>query len=111
MSGMADQDDVIAHFVMPFGLAMDLADQWAGGVEIKHGAPFGFGWHDFGDAMGGTDDRCVGWHLVQLIDENRAALFQPLDDKAIMDDLVTHIARGAVFFERPLDDLNGAVDA
>jgi hypothetical protein len=56
--------------------------------------------------------RPPGWsgNLVQLLDEDGALLFQGFDHMTIVDDLVAHIDRRAVALERPLDDLDGAVD-
>ena len=49
--------------------------------------------------------------LVELLDEDRALGLKPLHDIAIVDDLVAHIDRRAIGFQRPHDDLDGAVDA
>ena len=52
MAGMADEKDVAAGLDQPLGLAMDLADQGAGGVEkIKAAVPRGGG-HRLGHAVG-----------------------------------------------------------
>jgi hypothetical protein len=46
-------------------------------------------------------------YLIQLFDEDRTDLFQPLHDKTIVHDLVTHIDRCAVFFDGQPDDADG----
>ena len=61
--------------------------------------------------MGRKDHRPVVGNLVELIDEHRAELAQPIDDEAVVDDLVTHIDRRAEPLDRQLDDLDRAVDA
>ena len=107
---MADQQDQPPRREMPLGLAVHLADQRAGGVEIDHVAALRFGRHRFRHAMGGEHDRCVRRYLVQLLDEDRAFSLQRFDDEAVMHDLVAHIDRRAKLLQRPLDDLDGAID-
>ncbi len=108
---MADEDDVPVLFDLAFGLTMDLADERASGVDIEHFAPVRLGRNGFGHAMGAEHDRGAIGHLVQLLDEDRALLTQRIDDVAVVDDLVADIDRRAVFFERPLHDLDRAVDS
>ena len=57
------------------------------------------------------DHRPVVGHFVELVDEDRAEIAQPLDHEAIMDDLVADIDRRAESLERELDDLDRAIDA
>ena len=52
-----------------------------------------------------------GIELVELLDEDRAALAQLGDDVLVVDDLLAHVDRRAVELERALDGLDGAVDA
>ena len=49
-------------------------------------------------------------HLVDFVDKVRALGAQPLDDVAVVHDLVADIDRRAVFFERALDDLDRPFD-
>jgi len=49
--------------------------------------------------------------LVEFIDKDSAKATQPLDDKAIVDDLVPNIDRRAEALERELYDLDSAVNA
>ena len=56
----------------PLGLAMDLGDERAGGVEIVEAALLGLGRHRLGHAVGREDHRHAVGHLVQLGDEDRA---------------------------------------
>jgi hypothetical protein len=56
--------------------------------------------------MGAEDGNAAGRDLVELVDEMRALGAQPLDDVAVVHDLVAHIDRRTVFLDRPLDDLD-----
>ena len=49
-------------------------------------------------------------YLVQLLDENRPKPAQPVDDEAVVDDLVPDIDRRAEPLDRQLDDLDRPVD-
>ena len=49
--------------------------------------------------------------VVELVDEDRAALAQLLHDVLVVHDLLAHVDRRAVELERALDGLHGAVDA
>ena len=60
--------------------------------------------------MGAEDGMRPGRHLGQLLDETRTHPLQPLDDMAVVDDLMAHIDRGAVEREGPLDDVDGTND-
>ena len=109
VAGMADQQEVAAARRVVLGLAVDLADQRAGGVEVEELPPRRLGRHALGHAVGGEHHRRVVRHLVQLLDENGALALQALHHEAVVDDLVAHIDRGAVLADRLLDDLDGAV--
>ena len=62
------------------------------------------------DAVGGEDRRrALRDRVVELVDEDRAALAQLLDDVLVVDDLLAHVDRRAVELERALDGLHGAV--
>ena len=62
--------------------------------------------------MGGEDgDRALGDRVVELLDEDRAALAQLLDHVLVVDDLLADVDRRAVQLERALDGLHGPVDA
>jgi hypothetical protein len=56
------------------------------------------------------DGRALG-HLVDLLDEDRAASLEVGDDVGVVDDLLAHVDAGAVALERLLDDLHRALDA
>ena len=67
--------------------------------------------HARGDAVGREDDHLALGHLGLLVDEDRAALRQLLDDVLVVDDLLAHVDRRAVQVERVLDRLHGTIDA
>src|SRR3974390_3371985 len=98
--------------MMALRLDMDLGDKRAGGVEIEEIAP-GRGRQDrFGHPVGREDDRCIGVrYFVQFFYKYGALGFQGFHYVAVMDDLMAHIDWRAIFGERELDDLNGAINA
>ena len=108
---MADEQDVAAVGDQPLGLAVDLGHQRAGGIDEGEAAVLRRGRNRLGHAMGRKDHRPVVGHLVELVDEHRAHRRQPVDDEAVVDDLVADIDRRAEPLERELDDLDRAVDA
>ena len=62
--------------------------------------------------MRGEDgDRALGDRVVELVDEDRAALAQGLDHVLVVDDLLAHVDRRAVQVERVLDGLHRTIDA
>src|SRR6185295_15085180 len=64
------------------------------------------------DAMGGEDgDRALGDRVLQLVDEDRAALAQRGHDVLVVDDLLADVDRRAVQLERALDRLHRPVHA
>ncbi len=98
--------------MMPLGLDMDLGDQRTGGVEIEQVAPARGLRHRFRHPVGGKDHGRVGIRdFVQFFDEDGALGPERFHHEAVMDDLVAHIDRRAIFGERQLDDLDGTVDA
>ncbi|MOA36210.1 hypothetical protein D3C78_1577190 [compost metagenome] len=58
-----------------------------------------------------VDQGGAGWHVLQLLDEDGALVAQVVDHEAVMHHLVADIDRGAVDFQRSLDDGDGTVDA
>ena len=96
---------------MTFRLAMNLGDQRAGRVDIDHLPAFRLCRDGFGDAVGGEDDRTVVRRFVKFVDEDRALGFQRFDDELVVDDFMPDIDRGAVPFQRLLDNQDGPVDA
>jgi hypothetical protein len=50
-------------------------------------------------------------HFGQFLDEYRALGLEVVDDEGVVHDFVAHVDRRAEFFQRALDDGDGAVDA
>jgi hypothetical protein len=62
----------------------------------------------------GEDHRPVGIlsrDLVEFLDKDRAFRLQTVDDEFVVNDLMAHIDRAAVFLQGQFDDLYGPVDA
>ena len=112
MAGMADEQDVAARprsAARPGGGPWRPAGRWrrrsrGRGRARRPGTDLGT------PCAEKTTGRSSG-HLVELVDEHRAQVAQPVDDEAVVDDLVADIDRRAEPLERQLDDLDGAVDA
>ena len=112
VAGVADEDDRVALGGELLRLHVDLGDERAGGVEREEVALLGVGVDGRGDAVGGEDGgRALGDRVVELLDEDRAALAQLGHDVLVVDDLLAHVDRRAVELERALDGLDGAIDA
>ena len=91
---------------------MDLGDERARRVDRLQAAALGLGVDGRRDAVGGEDgDGALGDRVVELVDEDRAALAQLGDDVLVVHDLLADVDRRAVQLERALDGLDGAVDA
>ena len=108
---MAHQDDVVVFLREAHGLAVHLGHERAGRVnrgEVAGGSGLVDG---RGDAVRGEDDAGTLGHLVGLLDEDRAALSQRLDDELVVDDLLAHVHGRTVELEGLFDDVDGAVHA
>ena len=114
VAGVADHQDVAllgaAAGEVPLGLAVHLADQGAGRVEIHEVAAFSLGRDGFRDAMGGKHDGGVGGNFIQLFDEHGALGFQAFDDGTVVDDFMTYVDGLAVAAKGFLHNADGAVD-
>ena len=111
MAGVADQHHAAPGAAQPRDFHVHLGHQRAGGVEhlerasgrlLAHGLRHPVRAEDHGGAIG---------YLVQVLDEDRAIGAQLLDHVAVVHDLVAHVDRRALGFQRALDDGDGAVDA
>ncbi len=109
---VADEDDGVALGGELERLAVDLGHQRAGGVDRAQPAAVGLGVDRRRHAVGAEDGhRALGDRVVELLDEDRPALAQLLDDVLVVHDLLAHVHRRAVELERVLDRLHGPVDA
>ncbi len=108
---MADQHDRVALRGELLGLDVDLRDERAGGVDRRERALRRLCVDGGRDAVRGEDRRrALGDALVDLVDEDRAAVAQLLDDVLVVDDLLAHIDGRTVQLQRAFDRLHGAVD-
>ena len=92
-------------------LGVHLGDQRAGRVDHRQAALARDFLDPLGHAVRAEHGHRARRDFVQLVDEHGAARAQVLDDMAVVDDLVAHIDRRPVFLQRPLDDLDRALDA
>ena len=89
---------------------MHLRDQRAGGVDHRQPAGASAFFDRAGDAMRTEDRDAAGRDLVNLVDEMRSFGAQTIDNVTVMDDLMTDVNRGPIFFERSFDDLDCPFD-
>jgi hypothetical protein len=90
-------------------LDVDLADQWAGGVDIDHFATDRFRRYGFGHAVGRKNDGAIIGALIEFFDKDCPFVAQTIDDKLIVDDFVPDKDRRPPFFQCHFDNLYGAV--
>ena len=110
MPFMPDHDHLQPIVGMARRFDVDLADQWASGID-KHHLAFGRRrrnrlWH----TVRGKDDGAVIGAFIQLFDKDRTFVTQIVDHKFVVNDLVAHIDRRPPFAQRHLDDLDRAID-
>ena len=108
---VADQQDVVVVVGEPLRLVVHLGHQRAGRVDGLQPALGGLDVHRRRDAVGGEDHGRALGHLVELLDEDRAARLEVGDDVLVVHDLLAHVDRRAVEVERLLDGDDRAVDA
>ena len=112
VAAMADEHDRVALGRELLRLDMDLRHQRARRVDRRQAALGRLRVHRRRHPVRGEDGRRARRdRVVDLVDEDRAALTQLLDDMLVVDDLLAHIDRRAVQLERALDGLHGTVDA
>ena len=92
-------------------LAVDLGDERAGRVDHAQIAVLGLAFDRARHAMRAKDGDAAGRDLGQIVYEARALGAQPLHHVAVVDDLVAHIDRRAIFLDRAFHDLDGALDS
>jgi hypothetical protein len=64
-----------------------------------------------GRRRGPENHDAIVRHLVEFLDEDRAALAQVVDHEAVVHDLVAHVDRRAEDLQRAVDDIDRPVDA
>ena len=108
---MADQEHPVVPRREVTHLAVHLGDERAGGVDRLQATVDRVLTNVRRDAVGGEDHATPGGHLVELLDEHRAAPGQVGDDVRVVDDVAADVDRRAVPLERPLDDGDRSFDA
>ena len=106
---VADQQDVVVVAREPPGLVVHLGDQRAGGVDGVQIPLGGLDVHRRRDAVRGEDHDGALGNLAGLLDEHRACLLQRVDHMPVVHDLVAHVDRGTVLFQRALHRFDGTV--
>jgi hypothetical protein len=108
---VADQQDVVVLGGEPARLVVHLGDQRAGRVDGAQAAAFRVEADLGGDAVRGEHHDRAGRHLVDLRDEDRAALFERADHVRVVHDLSAHVDRRPELVQGHLDGLYGPVHA
>ena len=108
---VADQQDVVVVTCVALHFLVHLGHQGAGRVDGAQFAVHGLLADCGGHSVRGEHDHRAFGHLVGLVDEDRAAFGQPVDDVAVVHDLLAHVDRGAVGVQGLLDGHHGPVDA
>ena len=103
---MADEHQHATPGNVPPSLVVHLGDQRASGVDSRQ-RPRPCVLLNFSrDAMGAEDGDGSRRHVLQRLDEARAFRLEQFDHVAIVDDLMAHVDRSAVFGQRPLDNID-----
>ena len=111
VTGVTDHQHGASFGAHAGNLAMHLGDKRTGGVENAEAPALRLFRHRPRHAVGREDDRRTLGHLGKIVDEDRAALTQTVDDRAVVHDLVPDIDGRAVDGKRTLNDRDGARDA
>ncbi len=111
VAGMADQDHVEAFARVLAHFHVDLGDERTGRVEHGEPAPRRFVLDRARHAMGAEDHGGAVRHRVELVHEHGAEIAQAIDDELVVDDLVPHVDRRTEKLDRPLHDVDRAIDA
>ena len=90
---------------------MHLGDERAGRVHHVEAAAGGVGPHRGCHAVGRKHHHGAIGHLVELLDEDRAAVGQRTYHVCVVHDLSPHVNRRTVPVEHALDDLDRPLDA
>jgi len=110
VSRMADKDQFIPLRIVAVHFVMHLDHQRTGGIDHVQAAALRLLPHRFCHTVGTEDHDRSFRHFIQLFHKHGTLMPQRVHDMPAVDDLMAHINRGAVFFERQIDDIYGAVD-
>jgi hypothetical protein len=95
---------------MASDLEMNLGHQRTGCVEHAQAASRALFVHRAGYPVRAKNNGGAVRYLIKLIDEDRAARAQTLNDMAVVHHFMAHVDRRAEQHQCPLDDLDGAID-
>ena len=108
---VADEQDVVVGLGEPLGLVVDLGHQRTGRVDGLQTPFCRLRVHRRGDAVGGEHHGLALGHLVELLDEDRAARLEVGHHVLVVHDLLAHVDGCAVQVQGLLDGDHRAVDA
>jgi len=106
-----DQQDRVAFFCKANRFEMHLRHERACRVDGVEIALLGRFANRGGDAVRAVEDDGVRGNLVNVIDEDDAALFEAFDDVAIVNDLVVDVKRSAEDLQSTFETVDGHIDA
>jgi len=109
--GVSDECHEMTTVGVAAGLRVDLRDERADRVDDPETAPLGVLLHPGRDAVRREHADLPGRNLVLVLDEDRAERLEPPDDVLVVDDLVANVDRRPVLLQKPLHDLDRAVNA
>ncbi len=111
VSAVTDQDDVVVLVGETHGLPVNLGDQRAcrvNGPQVTHRS---IRMHLRGNAVRGEDGDGPFWDLINLLNEDGAAVGQGLHDVFVVDDFLSHIHGGAMELQCAFHCFHRAVNA
>ena len=108
---MSDQDHGPALADIALALVMNLGHQRACRIDHRQAAVGGLALDVLRHAMRAEDRHRPVGNFGDVLDEARAFGLQGFDHVFVMDDLMPHIDRRAVFLQRALDDVDRPHDA
>ena len=109
--GVTDEQHVASLARVTLHLHVHLGHERTGGVEDGELAGAGLLLYRARNAVGGEDHGAAAGYLGELLHEHRAQGAQPLHHVKVVHHLVTHVDRRAEELQRPLHDIDGAVNA
>ncbi len=111
VTGVADEQDVVVVGGEPDRLLVHLRHERAGRVDRpQRRRCAACSWTAGATPCAEKMTSAALGHLVGLVDEDRAATFEGLDDVLVVDDLLADVHRRAVVLEGLLDGDDGPVD-
>src|SRR5579875_83393 len=109
VSFVTDEQDRVIFLGEADSFEMDLGDERASGIDSSEAALGGGGADGRGDAVSAIQHRRALGHFFDVIYEEDTAFAKALDHRAIVDDLMVDIQRGAVDLQGALQALDGHV--